>query len=329
MRRRVEALRGLLPLVAWLACASPPPPAPPPPSAFYWHATSPEGGSLFLLGSVHIGDGRELALPPQVADDWARSEALVVEADPHRIADLERLESFDRYGLLPPTQTLRDVVGADTWQALLPALRDARYPVEAASRMRPWMLAQMLMQIEFAVAGYDPENGVDAWFLRRAAAERRPVLTLETLDEQLASFGLLSPAAEERLLLDMLEQRDAFMETTHEILRAWERGDEAQLLERVLGIRDDPLLEEFHRTVFVERNRRMAERLVGLADDGRRHFVVVGTGHLIGPESIPVLLAARGLRIERMADAFLEVLPLELEIPESIPVPVAQDPEGP
>lgn len=328
MRRLAGALGWLLPVAGWLACASPlPPPAPPPPAAFYWQATSPAGGDLFLLGSVHIGESRELALPARIATDWQRSETLVLEMDGSGIADLERLESFHRYGLLPPTHTLRDVVGAETWQALLPALRDARYPLDAASRMRPWLLAQMLMQLDFAAAGYDPENGVDAWFWRRAAAERRPVLTLETLDEQLASFGLLSPAAEERLLLDMLEQRDAFMETTHEILRAWERGDEAQLLERVLGIRDDPLLAEFYQTVFVARNRRMAERLAGLADDGGRHFVVVGTGHLIGPESIPVLLAARGFRIERFADAFLEALPLELEIPEAIPVPPAQGPE--
>lgn len=322
MRRRAGPLLVLLPYVPWLGCATPPaPPAPPPPAAFYWQATSPEHGELFLLGSVHIGDGRELALPPRIAADWERAEALVVEVDLDAIADLERLEIFHRYGLLPPTLTLRDVVSADTWQALLPVLREARYPIEAASRMRPWMLAQMLMQLEFAAAGYDPENGVDAWFLRRATDEGRPVLALESLDEQMASFGSLSPAVEEKLLQGMLEQRDVFVATTDEILRAWERGDEARLLELLLGVRDDPLLAEFHQAVFVERNRRMADRLAALAAAGRPNFVVIGTGHLIGPENVPALLAARGFRVERFARAFLRALPGEPELPEGLPVP--------
>ncbi len=327
MRPSPGALAWLLPLVAWLGCAAPSrlPPTPPPPAAFYWQATSPERGTLFLIGSVHIGDGRELALPVRVAEDWAHAEALVVEADLHALADLERLEIFQRYGLLPPEQTLRDVLEPETWQELTRVLRESRYPIAAASRMRPWMQAQMLVQLAFAAAGYDSENGVDAWFLRRAAVDGKPVLALETLDEQMAAFGALSPEVEELLLRGILEQSDIFVETTHEILRAWERGDEARLLEVLLGIRDDPTLAEFHRTVFIERNRRMADRLAVLAADGRPRFVVIGTGHLIGPENIPALLAARGFRVERFASAFLRALPLEPEIPESLPVP---DPEA-
>ncbi len=317
----------LLPFVGWLGCAAPArlPPAPPPPAAFYWQATSPERGLLFVVGSVHIGDGRELALPPRVAADWARAEALVVEADLDAVADLERLEIFQRYGLLPPEQTLRDVLDTETWELLTQVLRDSGYPIAAASRMRPWMLAQMLVQLAFATAGYDPENGVDAWFLRRASIDGKPVLVLETLDEQMAAFGALAPDVEELLLRGTLEQSDVFVETTHEILRAWERGDEARLLELLLGIRSDPILAEFHRTVFVMRNRRMADRLAALAADGRPRFVVVGTGHLIGPENLPALLAARGFRVERFANAFLRALPLEPEIPESLPLPEPEE----
>jgi uncharacterized protein len=327
VRASAGALAWLLPLAGWLGCAAPPrpPPAPPPPAAFYWQATSPERGTIFLVGSVHIGDGRELVLPLRVAEAWARSDALVVEADPYAIADLERLEIFQRYGLLPPEQTLRDVLDTETWQSLTRVLRDSRYPIAAASRMRPWMLAQMLAQFQFAAAGYDPENGVDAWFLRRATLDGKPVLALETLDEQMAVFGALAPEVEGLLLRGMLEQSEVFVETTHEILRAWEHGDEARLLELLLGIRDDPILAEFHRTVFIGRNRRMADRLAMLAADGRPRFVVIGTGHLIGPENIPALLAARGFRVERFANAFLRAPPFEPEIPESIRVPSPED----
>jgi uncharacterized protein YbaP (TraB family) len=316
---RRAALASLLVLGSWLGCASPRPPPPPPPAAFYWEARSPAGGTLFLLGSVHVGDERELAPPLRVELDWARAQALVVEIDLHALPDLERLEAVQRYGLLPPERTLRDVVPGATWSALVSYLRARRYPLEAASRMRPWLLAQVIAQLEFAAAGYEPERGVDAWFLRRAVAEDKPVAQLESLDEQLAGFGALPASVEAALLRAMLTQIPAFLATTREILSAWERGDEARLLELLLGSRDDPALAAFHRAVFVERNQRMAARLAALADDGHARFVVVGTGHLIGPESIPELLAAWGFEVERHADAYVRVVPLPLPVPMPLP----------
>jgi len=319
---RGTAAAALLVLLPWLGCASSPPPAPPPPAAFYWEARGPGGATLFLLGSVHVGDGRELAPPLRVELDWARAEALVVELDLHRLPDLERLEVVQHYGLLPPELTLRDVVSAATWSALLPYLRAHGYPLEAASRMRPWLLAQLVAQLEFQAAGYDPENGIDAWFLRRAVAEGRPVAQLESLEEQMALFGALPASVEDALLREMLEHTASFLDTTREILRAWETGDEARLLELLLGSRDDPQLAAFHRAVFVERNRRMAARLAGLGD-GRARFVVVGTGHLIGPESVPELLAAYGFEVERHPDAYVRALPLAPAAPPAAAAPPA------
>lgn len=303
-------------------------PPPPPPGAFFWELTGADGGSLYLLGSVHLGDGRALRLDPRIEADWAMAEELVVEVDTRSLPPLEALETTQRHGLLPPDRTLRDVVSPDTWQALVAYLRDRHYPLDAATRMRPWLLARIVAQLEFEEAGYRAENGVDAWFLR-GAAESKPVVQLESLDEQMALFGDLPDPLQEKLLRDLLRESDTFLETTHAILRAWELGDEARLLELLLGAADDVDLEAFHQRVFVERNRRMSERLTALARDGRARFVVIGTGHLIGPESVPELLAAQGFAVTRLRDAFVRAVPAELEIPVALPAPAEEPPEAP
>jgi uncharacterized protein len=276
---------------------------------------------LFLLGSVHVGgDGRELALPLRIELDWARAQELVVEMDPDALPDLERLEAVHRHGLLPPDRTLRDVVSPDTWRLLVPYLRAHRQPLEVVSRMRPWLMAQRVAQIEFAAAGTDPDSGVDAWFLRRAAAEERPVAQLETLEEQMAAFGALPASVEDALLRDVLEQSPAFRETVHAVLWAWEHGEEARLLELLLGGREDPRLAAFHQVVFVARNHRMAARLAArAAADGGTRFVVVGTGHLIGPESVPELLARYGFAVERHPEAFVRSYDPAALLPEPPP----------
>lgn len=300
------------------ACAAPPPPPPPPPAALYWEARAPGGGAVFLLGSVHLGaDDRELALPLRVALDWARAQELVVDADPDALPDLERLEAVHRHGLLPPERTLRDVVSADTWTLLVAYLRAHREPLDVVSRMRPWLAAQRIAQIELAALGADPGSGVDGWFLRRAGVEEKAVAPLETLEEQMAAFGALPAPVEDALLRQILEQGHAFRETLQATLWAWEHGEEARLLELLLGAGDDPRLALFHGTVLVPRNHRMAERLAVRAADGRARFVVLGAGHLIGPESLPELLRRHGFAVERHPDAFVRSYdPAALVAPE-------------
>ena len=255
---------------------------------------------------MHVGaDGSELLLPPRVARDWARADELVVEVDLAALPDLERLDVVHRHGMLPPDRSLRDVVSADTWRLLLAYLRARGQPLAMVSRMRPWLVAQHVAQLELAAAGADPEHGVDAWFLRRAAAEEKPVEQLESLEEQLAPFGALPGSVEDALLRDVLAQSGRMRETLLAILWAWEHGDEARLLELLLPDRADPRLAAFHHVVFAARNHRMAARIAARAADGRARFVVVGTGHLIGPDALPALLAAHGFRVERRPDAFV------------------------
>jgi len=316
-------------LLGGLACAQRPavPPPPPPPAAFFWETVAPSGARVALLGSVHIGEERELWLDPRVEQAYQRAAALIVEVDTRHLSPYDALEATERYGLLPPEQSLGDVISPDLYRSLIAYLRAHHYPLDQVARMRPWLLTQLVAQIEFEAAGYDADNGVDAWFLRRAD-DTKPVEPLEDLDDQLSLFASLPPALEERLLREMLAETGGFVAITHAILRAWERGDEATLLALLLGGRNDPLLRAFHQRVFVERNYRMADRLAALAADGRDRFVVVGTGHLIGPESVPDLLLARGFAVTRVPDAFVRARPPPPPpLPELLPDATGPAPE--
>ncbi len=46
------------------------------------------------------------------------------------------------------------------------------------------------------------------------------------------------------------------------------------------------------------RNRRWAVEIERLLKSGRRVLIVVGVGHLVGPDSVPALLRRRGVAVE-------------------------------
>ena len=61
-------------------------------------------------------------------------------------------------------------------------------PLELINRQKPWLLALTLEALELMKLGFDPQYGIDAYFLSKAQGSKK-ILELEGVDEQ---FNLLS-----------------------------------------------------------------------------------------------------------------------------------------
>jgi uncharacterized protein YbaP (TraB family) len=267
-----------------------------------WRASGPEpgDGSFFLLGSIHVGRPEGFEVGAGIAEAFATCDELVVEVDLSALSPEEIAEQTARRVLLPEGQTLHEVLSNETY-ALLEAHLSARgIPVAAVDHLKPWAVSTFLAMLEFEAAGLQGDYGVDRQFLARAAG-RRPIRQLETLESQLALLDGLSPGIQEMMLADsLLRMEDAEAESSA-LVEAWERGDEAALTRLLLGpLEEHPELADFYEAVFFARNESMAEQLAALRGDGKRRFVVLGAGHMLGPRGIPELLAARGFRVERV-----------------------------
>lgn len=314
------------------SCTSTKPKAPPSrpnlddplaPKAFFWEAQGPNGARLFLLGSVHIGDGRQLVLNTRIEGDWTQAQELVVELDTTSLSPIDAVDATNRFGLLPRGTMLKNVVSASTYKQVQQYMKAHNYPMERIDRMRPWLVAQVVTQLEYAAAGLDAENGVDVALMRRAAG-RKGVVPLESLEEQAALFAGMPAPLQETMLVEILREAQALLAVTRATLAAWEQGDEKTLGDLLFGnATRDPAMTEFYERVFFSRNRSMADRLVALSADAKPRFVVVGTGHLIGAQGIPELLAQRGFKVERVGAA--RVLPETTAQPATqVPAPAAK-----
>jgi uncharacterized protein YbaP (TraB family) len=82
------------------------------------------------------------------------------------------------------------------------------------------------------------------------------------------------------------------------MVAAWRDGE----LERLAA----ELLSEFdafpglYDTIVTKRNAAWVPTLEKMLADGRRHLVVVGALHLVGPDSVIDQLRARGHEVERL-----------------------------
>jgi len=160
----------------------------------------------------------------------------------------------------------------------------------------------LLVASEFAALGFQPDFGVDRHFSLRASDRKLPVRGLETIAQQVEVLDGLPTGAQDLMLADALGSGEYFEQATVALIDAWQRGDEAALTRLAFTPeQNDPNFEAFYDALFYRRNATMAASLFDLQADGLTRFVVLGAGHMVGPEGIPSQLCQRGLRVERIS----------------------------
>jgi uncharacterized protein YbaP (TraB family) len=296
---RFAAFLAALLLLAAAGCATllPRPHALELSNALLWRATppNPASGPLILLGSIHAST-EPMRLAPSLEAWWHDTTILVVELDPGSLSQAETGAALLRRGTLL-TSTLGQRVAPETWRALTGFAQAHALDPAAFAHARPWLAAMMVEELVLEDVGMRTEFGVERALVQRARREKRPVESLETLDEQFQAFAGLPDAVQEQYLLDALSA-DA-PEAMLDFLALWKRGD-ADALEAQIASDTRPEMKPFYQAVFVQRNQRMAERLTAWTRDGQPRFVVLGAGHTVGQGSLPELLAEAGWSVQRI-----------------------------
>jgi uncharacterized protein len=264
---------------------------------FLWKATSRSGGTLYLVGSVHLLAKDAYPLNPALETAFKESDLLVEEADLGEMGVGAQMAFLSR-GMLPSSTPLDKVLSPATYALLTKRVADIGVPIEPLKLLKPWMVAQMLEVMQWQKAGYDPELGLDKHFYDLAQAAGKSVQGLETLEFQMSLFDGMTMAEQDHLLAETLKEIDTEQANMAKLMEAWKAGD-APTVERIVlsALRQEPQL---YQRLLVDRNKAWVPKLEALFARKGRTFVVVGAAHLVGPDGLISLLRAKGYTVEQM-----------------------------
>jgi hypothetical protein len=268
------------------------------------HAASPvwaihgDHNTVYLAGSVHLLKAGESTLPAAFDRAYAGSQTLVMELDLGKVDPMQAAAWMAQHGVLPEGTDLKKAIGEARYQRVSTEAGRLGVPLEMLSQFAPWVLGLQLMELQYAKAGFDSEQGVEQQLEHRAQADGKPTSGLETLEEQLGYFETLTPEQQAKFLDLVLNDLNEVDSDTQEVIRAWRNGDAAKLAALLSDeYRQFPAL---YQMLVTNRNKRWEPQLQQLLHQKDNCFVVVGALHLVGDGGLLQLLRKDGFKIEQL-----------------------------
>ncbi|KAF0241903.1 MAG: GumN family [Planctomycetota bacterium] len=268
----------------------------------FWKVAS-EKGEVYLLGSIHVGKADLYPLPAEIEDAFAKSAALVVEADMEKgdPAEIQRLVVTK--GMYGEGDSIEKHLSKEAFEKLKEGLKKLGAPLEGVLQVKPWLLSLQLQMSAIQKLGYDASLGIDQHFLTAARKNKKSIIELESVEQQLDILAGFPDDLQEKSLLLTIAEQDQVKEQVEALFVAWSKGDSAGMIERTeKRIKEHPESKPVMEKMIDDRNVAMTKRIEGYLAEKGPHFVVVGSLHLVGDKGIVALLAqGKKYKIDQVA----------------------------
>jgi uncharacterized protein YbaP (TraB family) len=246
----------------------------------------------YVFGTIHLGDPRVTAVPPEVKSALLGSQTFFMEAK----FDPGAMTEFVQQMTLPADKSLEAVAGPTLFLRAAQLLSRFNVPAEQARHMRPWAVFMTLNQPQ-------GEHGLplDLVLMQMASEAGKPVAGIETLREQADVFAGFSDSDQVAMLRDSVCYYYRVQDDMLQLLDMYLARDLTGIVRLANAYEgsDSDLAARMLKVLVSDRNLRMAQRLQPSLQHGGA-FIAVGALHLPGNDGLLHLLEQRGYGVTRV-----------------------------
>jgi uncharacterized protein YbaP (TraB family) len=249
--------------------------------------------TVYILGSIHVLRPSDYPLAPAVLNAYGNANSILMEVNLAEI-DLQRMQTeLLASARLPEGKTLQGIMGDARYQRAQVLAREVGIDLGIFDAFAPWFAAEAISQLQLQQLGFQPQSGVEMFFLERARTDGKSVAGLETVHDQITLFNALSMDEQADYLVSSLEEAHDLPKEVGAMVQAWANGDTQWFADELKSeIGRDPVLYD---SVLVARNRKWVPKIEALLNDDKNYLVIVGTAHLVGQGSVIALLKKDGI----------------------------------
>ena len=265
--------------------------------SFLWRVQS-KTGTVYVLGSIHYLKKEIYPLNKKIEDAFDKSDVLVVEANINDISKID-IQKFMETAFYTDNESLEKHVSRETYELTKKEFESLGIPLLIVNKHKPWFLALTLTSVELIKLGFDPNYGIDNYFLSKASGKKK-IEELESIDYQINLFSNFSDNEQELFLLYTLKDLNMLRQEVDNLTQAWIFGDTKSTESIITKKLEDKRISSIFEKLIYERNRNMALKIEDFLRKKETHFVIVGAGHLVGNKGVIEMLRGKGYLVEQL-----------------------------
>jgi len=263
---------------------------------FLWKVRS-KNSTLYLAGSVHLLKKDDYPLDESFEKAYQDSKKVFFEinldtADQGKIQQV----TFTK-GMYQGGPKLKDKIRKETYEKTKEGLSSLGLNIEQFHQFKPWLLGISITVFKLQSLGYDPNQGVDKYFYRKAKADGKAIGGFETAEYQMDLLGGMDDALQEQLLLQSLKELANMEAYVGVFVDAWKTGDTKTL--ETQSMKSYAEFPEIHDILLTQRNKNWMPKIDRLSKLNENTMIIVGAAHLVGKDGIIAALQTKGYTVEQ------------------------------
>lgn len=266
-------------------------------AASVWQV-SKAGNTVYIGGTLHILSPQDFPLPNAYGIAYNQADKLVFETD---IAGLNspRFQQDSRARLTYGDGTqLKDVLSKETYKALKAHLAARQMDITAMANYTPALISITLSFAELRLLGLTSQ-GVDEFYYFKAMTDGKALDWFESPQQQLEFIAALGGEDEDQMIRYALDDVKQLPKALDELKKYWQSGDMGALYQsQGKSFHDD--FPKIYQQLLVQRNENWLPAIEEMLTSAQTEFVLVGTMHLSGPDSVLDMLIKRGYSVQKL-----------------------------
>jgi uncharacterized protein YbaP (TraB family) len=258
-----------------------------------------KGGSvIYLGGTCHLLRQSDFPLPVEFDKAYRASNMLVFETDLDKLADPSTQQTLLSKAMYGDGSTIENHLSPQTYSLLNEYCASNGIPIAEFKRFKPSIIAVTMTAMELAKLGVTQE-GVDTFFYQLAKRDKKTVKGLETVEEQIDFVVGMGEGNEDAFVTNSIRELKSIKQQYESLVDAWKKGDTKKLNDLMI-VELKIKTPKLYKKLIVDRNENWLPIIDAYQKTPQKEFILVGVGHLVGPDGILESLRHNGYTVGKL-----------------------------
>jgi uncharacterized protein len=252
---------------------------------------------MYLGGTCHLLRQSDFPLPAEFDKAYRESDIVVFETDLGEFNNPSAQAKLMSKAMYNDGSTVDKHLSSQTYKLLSGYCEANGIPLGALKQFKPSMIVVMMEAVELAKLNVTQE-GVDTFFYKLAKRDKKMVEGLETVDEQINFLAGMGEGNEDAFVRYTIEDFKSIKRQYESLVEAWKKGDTRRIYN--LMVADLKEMPKLYKELLTDRNKNWLPLIDAYQKTTQKRFILVGVGHLVGPDGILEALRQKGYKVEKL-----------------------------